>query len=187
MRSVSNGVQWTSRVSPRTKLTASLLAIAILIPIAASAPAPADAATNYILMSRSALLARPMSGTPWRNLKAVADGNLGTPNLCDQNSRHHLRTLAAALVYARTGVASYGAKARGGIAADNGERRLGNLTADLRQHRVDEVEHRVLVRTPIHRSGEHDPARHFRRAVAVEVGGVDAGGNGGRPRGRRKL
>ena len=36
-------------------------------------------------------MARPVTGTPWRNLKAVADGGLGTPNLCDQNSRHHLR------------------------------------------------------------------------------------------------
>ena len=131
MRSVSNGVQWTSRVSPRTKLTASLLAIAILIPIAASAPAPADAATDYILMSRSALLARPMSGTPWRNLKAVAGQSLGTPNLCDQNSRHHLRTLAAALVFARTGIASYGTKARNGVMAAISTLRVGCSNATL--------------------------------------------------------
>ena len=63
MRSVGNGVQWTSHVSPRTKLAATLLAITVLIP--AAAPAPADAANGYILMSRSALMARPTSGTPW--------------------------------------------------------------------------------------------------------------------------
>ena len=131
MRSVSNGVQWTSHVSPRTKLTAGLLAIAILIPIAASAPTPAEAATNYILMSRSALMARPVSGTPWRNLKSVAGQSLGTPNMCDQNSRHHLRTLAAALVFARTGIASYGAKARGGVKAAITTQRSGCNNATL--------------------------------------------------------
>ena len=75
------------------------------------------AATDGILMPRSELLALPMSGTAWSGLKTVADAPLGTPNLCDQNSKHHLRTLAAALVYARTGVASYGSKARAGVMA----------------------------------------------------------------------
>ena len=131
MRSVRNGVQWTSPVPPRTKLTAALLALAFLIPIAVSAPTPADAATDYILMSRSALMARPVSGTPWRNLKAIAGESLGTPNLCYQNSRHHLRTLAAALVYARTGIASYGIKARNGVMAAITTQRVGCNNATL--------------------------------------------------------
>jgi hypothetical protein len=129
MRWVGNGVQWTSHVTPRTKLAATVVAIALLIPVAG--PAPADAATDYILMSRSALMARPVSGTPWRNLKAVADGSLGTPNLCDQNSKHHLRTLAAALVFARTGVASYGRKARAGVLAAIRTLRIGCDNATL--------------------------------------------------------
>ena len=128
MRSVGTGVQWTSRVSPR--VTAVFVAIALLIP-AAAAPAPAEAATDYILMSRSALMARPTRGTPWRNLKAVADGSLGSPNLCDQNSRHHLRTLAAALVFARTGTASYGSKARNGVMAAIRTQRVGCDNATL--------------------------------------------------------
>jgi hypothetical protein len=131
MRSVDHGAQWTSRVSPRTKLVATLMAIALLIPAAAATPAPADAATDYILMSRSALMSRPVSGTRWHNLKAVADASLGSPNLCDQNSRHHLRTLAAALVYARTGVATYGAKARGGVIAALKTLRVGCDNATL--------------------------------------------------------
>ena len=131
MRSVGHGVQWTSRVSPRTQLAASLMAITFLLPAFAATPAPAAAATDYILMSRAALMARPVTGTPWRNLKVVADGSLGTPNLCDQNSRHHLRTLAAALVYARTGVASYGAKARGGVIAAIKTLRVGCDNATL--------------------------------------------------------
>ena len=66
-------------------------------------------------MSRSELLALPTSGSAWTALKAVADAALPAPNLCDQNANHHLRTLAAAAVYARTGIASYGAKARAAI------------------------------------------------------------------------
>ncbi|MFL5645489.1 MAG: hypothetical protein ACJ77D_05185 [Chloroflexota bacterium] len=131
MRSVGNGVQWMSHVSPRTKLTATVMAIALLLPAFAASPAPAAAASDYILMSRAALMARPVSGTPWRNLRAVASTSLGSPNLCDQNSRHHLRTLAAALVYARTGVASYGAKARGGVIAAIKTLRVGCDNATL--------------------------------------------------------
>lgn len=74
-------------------------------------------ASDYILMPRAELLSLPMSGTAWTGLKTVADASLGTPNLCDQDSKHHLRTLAAALVYARTGIASYGQKARDGVMA----------------------------------------------------------------------
>jgi hypothetical protein len=106
-----------------------LLAITVLIPSAALAPA--DAATDYILMSRSTLLGRPVSGTAWANMRAVADGSLGTPNLCDLNAKHHLRTLAAALVFARTGTASYGAKARSGVMAAITTQRVGCDNATL--------------------------------------------------------
>ena len=45
MRSVGHGVQWTSHVSPRTTLTATVMAIALLLPAFATDPAPAAAAT----------------------------------------------------------------------------------------------------------------------------------------------
>ena len=32
----------------------------------------------------------------------------GTPNLCDPDNQHHLGTLVAAFIYARTGVSAYG-------------------------------------------------------------------------------
>lgn len=112
MRPVRNGVQWTS-AAPRRLV--SLLALAALALPSVISPRPADAATDYLLMSRSALMARPVSGTAWSNLHDVAVGSLGTPDLCDQNSDHHLRTLAAALVYARTGASAYGTKARSGV------------------------------------------------------------------------
>ena len=71
------------------------------------APAPAVAATDYLLMSRTALLARPVSGTAWNNMREAAQ-HPGPPNLCDPDDQHHLGTLAAALIYARTGVSAYG-------------------------------------------------------------------------------
>jgi hypothetical protein len=92
------------------------MCLAIVATAAAwSAPAPTDAATNYLLMPRSELLARPTSGTAWSAMKSVADAGLGTASLCNQDEDHHLRTLAAALVYARTGTSSYKTKATTGI------------------------------------------------------------------------
>ena len=130
MRPVGTGVQWTSHASPRTRLVALLVATALALPIAL-VPARADAATDYLLMSRSALMARPVSGTAWTNMREVAAGADGTPNLCDQDNDHHLRTLAAALVYARTGDARFGTKARSGVMAAIGTQRVGCDNATL--------------------------------------------------------
>jgi len=124
MRPVRTGVQWTSPANPRTRSVALAVSIALTLPVFL-APRPAAAATDYLLMSRSALMSLPVSGTAWANLHDVAIGSLGTPNLCDQNDDHHLRTLAAALVYARTGASAYGTKARSGVMAAIGTQRPG--------------------------------------------------------------
>jgi len=109
------------RPSRRGRHTSAGVIVAMLALIAALGPwsaQPAAGATgDSLLMPRSELLARPITGTAWTALKAVADGALSTPNLCDQNSKHHLQTLAAALVYARTGIASYATKAQAAIMA----------------------------------------------------------------------
>lgn len=106
--------------SPRRRVRAAGgVAIALIALVAALGPwsmEPASAATgDYLLMPKSELMARPTSGSAWTALKAVADSTFSTPNLCNQNSNHHLQTLAAALVFARTGVVSYGTKARAAI------------------------------------------------------------------------
>ena len=130
MRPVETGVQWTSHVSSRARLVALLVATALALPIAL-VPTRADAATDYILMSRSALMARPVSGTAWTKMRELAAGADGTPNLCNQDNDHHLRTLAAALVYARTGDARFGTKARSGVMAAIGTQRVGCNNATL--------------------------------------------------------
>ena len=122
-----------TRRRSRTSTAAALsigLVVALLVTVAAWTTT-ASAAGGYILMPRSELLARPMSGTAWGNLKNVADGSLGSADACDINSDHHLRTLAAALVFARTGDAAYGAKARAGVMAGMASQKDGCSQAVL--------------------------------------------------------
>ncbi len=89
------------------------------------------AASSYLLMPRAELLALPTSGAAWTALKGVADGSLSTPDLCNIDAHHHVETLAAALVYARTGEASYGTKARAAIMAAIKTQRDGCTNAVL--------------------------------------------------------
>jgi hypothetical protein len=130
MRPVGHGVQWTSRITPRTTILAILAALTLVIPSTID-PTPTAAANGYILMSRSALMARPVTGVRWSNLRSVANAPLGSPNMCDQNSKHHLRTLAAALVYARTGSSAHGTKARNGVLSAIRTQRIGCDNATL--------------------------------------------------------
>lgn len=81
----------------------------------AAQPSPARSATIGLITTPAELAALPMSGPAWDRLKAVADGSLGSPNVGDLNSFHDVRTLAVALVYARTGTESYRQKAADAI------------------------------------------------------------------------
>jgi hypothetical protein len=89
-----------------------------------------------IWISRAELAALPMSGGAWRHLRQVADGDLGKPDVANQNSTHDVTTLAVALVYARTGKARYREKAvdaiRSAMGTEDGARTLAvgrNLAA----------------------------------------------------------
>ena len=84
---------------------------------------PRSAADDYLLLPRSELLSLPTSGAAWDGLKAAADGDWGTPDLCDQDVKHGTLALAGALVYARTGVAAYAAKTHAAIMAAMGTER----------------------------------------------------------------
>jgi hypothetical protein len=68
-----------------------------------------------IWISLGELRQLPRSGSAWRRLKTTADGKLGEANLSDQVSNHDVRTLATALVFARTGKEAYRSKAVDGI------------------------------------------------------------------------
>ncbi|MGZ4268206.1 MAG: hypothetical protein ACXVSX_03235 [Solirubrobacteraceae bacterium] len=70
---------------------------------------------SAVWVSRSELLSRPVSGRQWSDLLAAADSAFGRAKISSQDSNHDVLTLAAALVWARTGIASYRAKAADAI------------------------------------------------------------------------
>jgi hypothetical protein len=88
-------------------------------------PPPPRAEGDYLLMTRAELMARPTTGRAWGALLGFADGDFGKPNLHDQDARHDVSTLAAALVFARTGDQTYRDRARDGIMAAIGTERVG--------------------------------------------------------------
>ena len=69
-----------------------------------------------------------------------------------------------------------------GSSTDHLERDPRNARGDAREDLLDEEQDRVLVRQPVHRSGEDEPAVHHRTGPGPEVVGVDRGGNGKRAR-----
>ena len=75
-----------------------------------SVAADPRAGGDFILISQSRLLSLPTSGAAWDALERAADGSAGSPNLADLNQETNVQILAKALVYARTGTASYRAE-----------------------------------------------------------------------------
>lgn len=90
----------------------------------ASLPPP-RAPGDYLLMTRAELLALPTSGPAWDAVLADAVGPPGRARLRDQDVRHGVTTLAAALVYARTGDPDLRERARGEIMEAIGTEREG--------------------------------------------------------------
>ncbi len=129
MSAVSIGAQWASRRTiPSLIVTLLALAVAIGSILAIARLSPTSAATDYILMSRSELLSRPTSGAAWAALKARADSSIGTPDISNQDESADQTTFAKALVFARTGVASYRSDVlsalRAAVNSENGGRTL---------------------------------------------------------------
>jgi hypothetical protein len=71
----------------------------------------------------------PESGAAWRALKAVADDEMGRPDLSDKDENHDTRVLAVALAYARTGEERYRRKAAAGVMAAIGTEDGGRTLA----------------------------------------------------------
>jgi len=80
-------------------------------PTVTAVTAEATSAANYLTTDGSSLLVLPTTGSAWTTLLRVADGDLGSPNLANQDNTNAGRTVAAALVYARTGQVAYRDKA----------------------------------------------------------------------------
>jgi hypothetical protein len=96
-------------------------------PLPPSARPPGD----YLLMPKDALMALPTSGAAWENLVAIANDPSGEPDLRDQDNRVGVMTLAAALVFARTGEESYRERAESRIMAVIGTEQDGATNSIL--------------------------------------------------------
>jgi hypothetical protein len=92
-------------------------------------PTPVPAPTGAgIWVSASQIAALPTSGAAWTAV--LNDANrTGTANVADQNSDHDVYTLAAALVCARTGTASYCDKAKNAVVSAIGTEQGGRWLA----------------------------------------------------------
>ncbi len=78
-------------------------------------PPTPPSGTSGIWISANELAQLPISGPAWSHVKSVADGDLGSPDIANQDSLHDTNTLAIALVYARTGDLAYRTKAKNAI------------------------------------------------------------------------
>lgn len=87
----------------------STATVAVTVTASGSGPGPGPAPSpgDYVLIRRSDLMSKPTSGPGWDFLRQQADSSWGPPNLSEANTTTQTQVLAAALVYARTGEASY--------------------------------------------------------------------------------
>ncbi|MGH8033282.1 MAG: alginate lyase family protein [Luteimonas sp.] len=116
----------------KRSVSVSILAAAIGLGSAAvlaqSVPIHPAVTNGGIWISASELAGKPTSGAAWTALRRAADRLSGNANLANQDSQHDTDTLAAALVYARTGDTSYRNRARTAIMSapesENGGRTL---------------------------------------------------------------
>jgi PKD repeat protein len=66
-----------------------------------------DGSVSGLWASSAELQVLPMSGAAWNSLLAEADRSTGTPDVANQDDDVDVRVLAKAIVFARTGQASY--------------------------------------------------------------------------------
>jgi Alginate lyase len=78
---------------------------------------PSAPSMQGIWLSQPEIQSLPMQGAAWQNVKAAADGSLGRVDLSGRTNNHDVRTLAVALVYARTRDDRYRAKAAAALRA----------------------------------------------------------------------
>ncbi|MGH3027048.1 MAG: alginate lyase family protein [Gaiellaceae bacterium] len=82
-----------------------------------------------IWISHAELMRLPTSGEAWDQLKAAADGPMEARDIADQDSKHDVKTLAVALVSARTSDPDYRERAAEAIAGAVGTEKGGRTLA----------------------------------------------------------
>jgi hypothetical protein len=126
-----------------------------------------------IWISRAELLRLPTSGTAWTRLKAAADERLGSGRIADKDSNHDVKTLAVALVYARTGDPSYRRKAADAITSAIGTE-TGGRTLELGRNLLSYVIAADLIDFRAYDPVREAEFREWLRGVRHEPLGSDA-------------
>jgi hypothetical protein len=165
--------EWASitevRINSTSSSTPAPTAASTAVPAPTAPPrTPAPGTSAGIWITAAELAQLPTSGSAWEHLKLAADSDLGQPNIADQNSQHDTNTLAVALVYARTGDASYRAKAAGAIMAAIGTER-GGRTLALGRNLVSYVIAADLIDLPRYDAGSDQQFRSWLAAVRTET------------------
>ena len=88
----------TRRGQIRVLISAAAVASALAVPAAATASWKPG-----IWLTRAEVMRLPARGAAWAQLRGLANEPIGRPDLSNQDSPADVQTLAAALVYARTG------------------------------------------------------------------------------------
>lgn len=132
-------------------------------------PEPAEG----IWISRAELQRLPTSGRAWERVKEAADRDLRPRKIADQDSNHDVRTLAVALVYARTGESSYREKATDAIASAVGTED-GGTTLALGRNLLSYIIAADLIDFRAYDPGREAEFRDWLRSVRHEPLGSDA-------------
>lgn len=104
--------------------------VLFLLPEDERTPVPPSAGRRAgIWLSTAEIRRLPTEGAAWEALLKAADRKLRKADVSNQNSRHDVRTLAAALVHARTGELEYRERAAEGIDDAIGTERGGRTLA----------------------------------------------------------
>jgi hypothetical protein len=129
--------------------------------------------SHEIWISEEELMRLPTVGRAWDRLKAAADDSSGSADIANQDSNHDVKTMARALVYARTGDTSYRERAADGIAEAIGTED-GGRTLELGRNLLSYV-----IAADVIDLREYDPAgeadfRKWLRSVRHEPLGSEA-------------
>jgi hypothetical protein len=105
------------------------LGVAALLVAGAGQSATPPASGKGMWITPAELKSLPRRGNAWQSVRAAARGDLGEADIGNQDSQHDVRTLAAALVYGRTGWERYREKAAREIVEAIGTQQGGSVLA----------------------------------------------------------
>jgi hypothetical protein len=153
-------------------MSARLIAALAVAAAAVLAAAPAARAAGGglrpgVWLTRAEVRALPESGPAWEQVLEVADQEMGHADLSDQNERHDVHVLAAALAYARTGDDRFRRKVAAGVSDAVGTEK-GGRTLSLARGLIAYVVAADLIDLRHYDAGKDRRFRDWLSAVRTE-------------------